>query len=96
MSKSVNDNEERWQSNPRPLKFVRVRLYGIDHARYIKELFEDEQTNLLEDLGKARSQGLPENGPAISELRTNLRFLSNALQDVNSGMVELVGPAPED
>lgn len=81
--------EDRWQRAPRPLNFVRVRLYRDGQAEYIRSLLEDEQDQLFEDLGRMREEGKDENGPEIEECRTNLRHLINFLKDINQGMIEL-------
>ena len=95
----MNDTEhdtsvERWNRTPRPLHFVRVRLYRGGQAEYIRDLLEGEKDNLFDDLTKLRTQGKHEDDPDIEECRTNLRHVINALKDVNNGLIELVGPEP--
>ena len=93
MPETITDTAaSRFSQTPRPLNFVRARLYRGGQAEYIRDLLEDEKESLFEDLAAARTHGKPEHDPEIEEIRTNLRHLINFLRDVNQGMVELVGP----
>jgi hypothetical protein len=83
---------ERYERMPRPLNFVRVRLFRDGQAEYIKELLEDEQDDLLEQLTKLRVAGKPEDDTEVAETRQNLRHIIRALSDVTRGLIDLVGP----
>lgn len=83
---------ERWNTTPRPLLFVRVRLYRGGQAEYIQTLCRDEQESLYEELGQLRSEGKMETDTEIVEIKDNLRFLIGFLKDIDQGLIELVGP----
>lgn len=82
----------RFSQHPRPLDFVRARLYRGGQAEYIRDLLEDEKATLFDDLAALRTEGKPEDDPDVQEVRANLRHLINFLADVNRGLIELVGP----
>ena len=78
---------------PRPLAFIRVRLYRDGPAEYLRELLEDEQEALFEELGNLRRKGVDESSEEVQDVRRRLHYLINIMRDVNSGFVELVGGA---
>ena len=78
-------------TGPRPLSFIRIRLYGGGPAEYAKELFEGAQEFWFKELGRLRDEGLDENSDEVQYARDRLHWLVNILRDVNSGLVELVG-----
>lgn len=78
---------------PRPLDYIRVRYYRGGQAEYIRGLFEDEKEGLFEELGKLRGKPpTPKAQQREEEIQQELRHLINALRDLDTGMVELVGP----
>ena len=83
---------EAFARYPRPLSFIRIRLYRGGQAEFIRDLFEDEKDRLFKDLGDMRSEGKDESNPEVEECKTNLRHLIYALKDLNNGMIELAGP----
>ena len=93
MTHDVNATAE-WQQAPRPLHFVRIRLWRGGQAEFIRDLLNDEKDNLFEELTELRTKGKQENDPAIIECRANLMHVINALKDVDRGLIELVGPEP--
>lgn len=82
--------QSRFARAPRPLHFVRIRLRR-DQAEYVKGLFEDEQEALYGELAKLRDAGKPEDHHRIAEIRDELGHLIEAIRDVSSGLIELVG-----
>ena len=84
-------NGEPTPRGPRPLDFVRVRLYRGGQIELVKSILEDEKEALFEDLGKLRDRGADENSAEVEEVRANLGHLIRALRDIESGLVELVG-----
>lgn len=88
------DNATEWQRAPRPLHFVRVRLWRGGQAEYIRDLLNDEKEELFEELSDLRKAGKGEDDAAVIECRTNLMHLINAIKDVDKGLIELVGPTP--
>ena len=86
---------ERWENMPRPLKYVRPRLYP-DGARYLRNLLEMEQSDEEDHLASLRAGGLTEGDPKIVEVRTNLSHLAQLIRDVSLGLIELVGPPPKE
>jgi hypothetical protein len=87
---------ERFAQTPRPLRFVRLRVYRGGPAEYLKTLLEDEKAAELENLSEYRTKGLPEESPAIEECRNNLRYLIGFLRDLDSAMIDMVGPDPAE
>lgn len=83
---------ERFKNSPRPLHFIRIRLYRGGQAEYLRDLCRDEQAELLEELGDLRAKGKTEEDPEIVEVRQNLVWLINTLRDLDTGLLELVGP----
>lgn len=83
---------ERYSANPRPLLFIRVRLYRGGQAEYIRDLLRDEQAELMTELGELRGKGKPEDDPEVEEIKQNLVWLINALKDFDTGLIELAGP----
>lgn len=76
---------------PRPLDFIRVRLYRGGQAEYVKELMEGAQEFWFKRLGELRDEGFDEDSEEVQYARSRLHHLINALKDVNSGMIELAG-----
>jgi hypothetical protein len=76
---------------PRPLDYIRIRVYRGGQAEFIQQLFEDEKADLFDDLKRLRGQGKAEDDPEVVEVAANIRHLINALRDLNTGMIELVG-----
>lgn len=83
---------DRLTRQPRPMNFIRVRLYRGGQAEYLRNLLLDEQEELFAELGKLRGEGMNEDSTDIEAIRTDLRHIINILRDVNSGMIELAGP----
>ena len=84
--------QERFAASPRPLHFVRIRLYRGGQAEFIRDSLRDLQADLLEDLGDLRTKGKSEDDEEIVEIRQQLVWLINALADLDRGLLELVGP----
>lgn len=82
---------QRYEQMPRPLKYVRPRLYP-DGAKYLRNLLEDEQGEEEKRLAACRSRGLPESHPDVIEARENLGHLAQIIRDTSLGLIELVGP----
>lgn len=76
---------------PRPLNFVRVRLYRGGQAEFVLSVLEDERDALLEELGALRGDGGKLDGKRAVEIQGQLRHLINAIRDVQMGLIELVG-----
>lgn len=85
---------ERFAGMPRPLNYIRVRLYRGGQVEYIRDVLEDERDQLYEDLAKMRAEKKPEDGPDITECTANIRHLNSAIRDIANGYTELVGPEP--
>jgi len=83
---------ERFRSSPRPLLFIRIRLYRGGQAEFIRDLLRDEQANLYDDLAQKRADGKGEEDRDVIEITTNLRHLINALKDIDLGLIDLSGP----
>jgi hypothetical protein len=81
----------RQGGGPRPLDFIRVRLYRGGQAEYVAELFEGAEAFWFKQLGKLRDEGFDENSDEVQRARERLLWLISALKDVKSGMVELAG-----
>ena len=92
MTDAHAEAQSRWANSPRPLDFIRVRLYRGGQAETIRDILSDEVDQLYEDLGKFRGAGKPEDGPDISDTVARIRHLNGALRDINNGLIELVGP----
>jgi len=83
---------ERFDASPRPLLFIRVRLYRGGQAEYLRDLLRDEQAELYDELAKARAAGKTEENEEIVEIKQNLVWIINALKDFDTGLIELAGP----
>ncbi len=77
---------------PRPLNFIRVRLYRGGQAEYIRDLLSDEVDALFEELAKFRGAGKNETDPELIEVTQNIRHLNGALKDIGNGLIEITGP----
>lgn len=86
---------ERWDNMPRPLRYVRPRLFPAG-AAWLRELLNDEQDALLKELADLRRQGKPENDPGIQERRAALEHCAQITKDVSLGLIELVGPQQQE
>lgn len=82
----------RYANSPRPLLFIRIRLYRGGQAELIQGILRDEQAALYEDLAKLRSDGKGEDDPNLIEVTTNLRHIITALKDIDLGLIDLQGP----
>lgn len=80
------------QTDLRPLHFIRVRLYRGGMAEWVQQVLRDEQAALYQDLAEARRQKKPENHPDVEDIRRKLVYSVNALRDIDSGLISLVGP----
>ena len=87
----LTEAQSRWQGAPRPLNFIRVRLYRGGQAEYIRDLLADELNVSYEELGKLRGTGKSETDPEITEIIANIRHLNGALKDIGNGLIELAG-----
>lgn len=92
MTDAHTEAQTRWANSPRPLDFIRVRLYRGGQAEYIRDLLSDEVDSLYEDLGKMRGDGKLETDPDLMEVIANIRHLNGALRDIGNGLIELAGP----
>jgi hypothetical protein len=86
------ERTDNFNRSPRPLDFIRVRLYRGGQAEYVRDVLEDEKEALFEELGDLRGKGVDENSPETEKVRTNLRHVINALRDLSNGLIELRGP----
>jgi len=84
--------QTRWANSPRPLNFIRVRLYRGGQAEYLRDLLSDEVEQLYEDLGRLRGEGKGEDDPELVGVTVNIRHLNSALRDIGNGLIELAGP----
>lgn len=82
---------ETFNRAPRPLNFVRVRLYRGGMAEWLRDLVLDEQEDMLATLGELRGAGKGEDDPEVEEVRNNLRHAISILRDITSGLIEIVG-----
>lgn len=92
MTDAHAEAQTRWANSPRPLDFIRVRLYRGGQAEYIRDLLSDEVDALYEELGKMRGAGKSEVDPELTECIANIRHLNGALRDIGNGLIELAGP----
>lgn len=76
----------------RPALFVRMRLFRGGQAEWLLDLVRDEQANLYDDLGRARADGKPEDSEEVQELREKILWTINTCKDIESSLIELVGP----
>lgn len=76
----------------RPALYVRMRLFRGGQAEWVRELLRDEQDQLYEDLANARKEGLAEDSEKIQDIRSKIVWSINTLRDVESSLIELVGP----
>ena len=83
---------ERFAHSPRPLNFVRIRVYRGGPAEYLRGLLSDEVDALFEELGDLRDKGKTEADKEIIETAEHIRYLNGFLKDLNNGLIELVGP----
>lgn len=79
-------------NGPRPMLFVRLRLFRGGPAEWVRDTIRAEQEALYEDLAKARERGLTEDSEEIQEIREKLIWSIDILRDVESSMIELAGP----
>lgn len=91
MTDATDTAQSRWQGAPRPLNFIRVRLYRGGQAEYIRDLLSDELNASYEELGELRGAGKVETDPEIMEVIGNIRHLNGALKDIGNGLIELAG-----
>lgn len=85
---------ERWAKAPRPLAFIRLRVHRGGPAEYLHSLLEDEKSAEMENLTEYRTKGLAEDSTEVDEARMNLRYLIAFLRDLDSGLVDMLGPDP--
>ena len=78
-------------TGPRPLDFVRIRLYRGGQIEYVRELMEGAQDFWFKRLGELRDEGYDEDSEEVEYARSRLHYLVNALKDVTSGMIETAG-----
>jgi len=83
--------QTRWASSPRPLAFIRVRLYRGGQAETVRDVLNDEVDALFEELADLRGKGALEDDPALLECTASIRHLNGALKDINNGLIELTG-----
>jgi hypothetical protein len=83
---------ERFNASPRPLLFIRIRLYRGGQAEFVRDLLRDEQADLMDELTEFRKAGKPEDDPEIEEVKQQLVWIINALRDIDTGLIELAGP----
>lgn len=83
--------QARFQTAPRPLNFIRVRLYRGGQAETIRDVLNDEVDALFEELAKMRGTGTAEDDPDLLVCTSAIRHLNAALKDINNGLVELTG-----
>ena len=84
--------QDRWAASPRPLQFVRVRLYRGGQAELVRDILADEVDVLFEELGTLRGSGKNESDQEIIDCAQNIRHLPAALRDISNALVELTGP----
>lgn len=92
MTDAHTEAQTRWQNSPRPLDFIRVRLYRGGQAELVRSILADEVDALFEELGELRGKGTPEDSPELIECAQNIRHLNGALRDITNGMIEITGP----
>lgn len=83
---------ERFAASPRPLHFIRIRLYRGGQAEAIRDILRDEQAALYDELAELRAKGKDESDPEIETIRQTLVHVISALRDIDTGMIELAGP----
>lgn len=87
---------QRWENMPRPLKYVKPRLYPED-AEYLRELLEAEQGDQERELGRLRALGLPEDNLDVARCRFALTRLASLIREVSLGIIEFArAPAPKE
>jgi hypothetical protein len=83
--------QARFEQAPRPLNFIRVRLYRGGQAETVRDILNDEVDALFEELAELRGKATPEDDPKMIECISSIRHLNGALKDINNGLVELTG-----
>ena len=86
-------DEERVARGPRPLQFVRIRVYGIGAAEYLRRLLSDDIDRIYEDLAEARKN---DDGGRESELRDEMKYATDLRRDLETSMMELIPPSREE
>lgn len=82
----------RFVNAPRPLDFIRIRLFSAAQADWLIAICRDEADRLVEDLAALRRDGKSENGEDIRSLVEDARHCSSILRETMNARLELVGP----
>lgn len=80
-----------WSRGPRPLRFVRVRIFQ-DSADVIRRILDEAQAGEYRRLAALRGEGRTEDDPEVQEARRRLQAIIKVLADLDAGLIELVGP----
>ncbi len=88
----MNDAQRNFASMPRPVDFIRVRIQRNGNAEWLRDLLLDEKADLFEELGRLRGEGLQEEDPEVTQVTTDLRHCIWVLRDIETGLIELIGP----
>jgi hypothetical protein len=80
-----------WSKGPRPLRFIRVRIYA-DTVDTIRDILQREQDAAYDRLAELRDEGRAEDDEEIQEIRHRLSGIIRLLADIDQGLIELVGP----
>jgi hypothetical protein len=83
--------QQNFERLPRPLDFVRVRLWRGGQAGAVRDLLADEVDALFEELGELREKGKHDDDPEIVKCAQKIRWFNSALKDINNALIELVG-----
>jgi hypothetical protein len=89
------DAERNYYATPRPFTFIRPKFHR-DTAEWLLALLQDEQAAEFETLAKLRTEGRPEEDFEVQECRDNLNYCITITKDLQRGLVDMVGPRPEE
>lgn len=78
---------QRYESMPRPLKWVRPRIAAED-AEYLRDLLEGEQGDQERQLGELRAEGKDEDDAYVVECRAALASLARLIKEVSTGIID--------
>ncbi len=70
----------------------RMRIYRGGQAEWVRDVLQDVQAGLYDDLAKLRERGVPEEDPESVEIRRKLDWSVALLRDVSACLISLVGP----
>ena len=93
--KYKEDPAENYLRTPRPFSFIRPKFHR-DTAEWLRDTLTDIKDEEFETLSKFRSEGRSEDDRDVQEVRQNLNYCITIIKDLERGLIDMVGPRPED